>query len=311
MAAAAEGGGAKMMFSMNKVPKRQAVDASAPNAADASTAQTGHKLPKLSDMGIKGINKFKAYKSSDPLTVLRKLNSCDHVIAIDIETHRLIHDNENLHSWAELDFGLPGKNSMSCIDDLRIVQIGWTVGGKDQDAPRVVQRLIQPEGYHICPEATKKHGISHDDAMNNGDPLKEVLKDLIDAVHTCCVTYNGRLASHQLSFDAGIVSRELYRCSCSDAYKDWASFSRRGICTMDPDLACHIRKWKNLKDSHGKDIPWLVPIGLKDMVRLMTPEHSYLIQNHHGAAADSEMCWRVWRALALQRAALWEVAQSP
>ena len=68
------------MFSMNKVPKRQAVDASAPNAADASTAQTGQKLPKLSDMGIKGIKNFKAYKSSDPQTVLRNLNSCDHVI---------------------------------------------------------------------------------------------------------------------------------------------------------------------------------------------------------------------------------------
>ena len=65
MAAAAEGGGAKMIFSMNKVPKRQAVDTSAPNATDTSTSQTGHKHPKLSDMGIKGIN-YKPYKSSDP-----------------------------------------------------------------------------------------------------------------------------------------------------------------------------------------------------------------------------------------------------
>ena len=49
MAAAAEGGGAKMMFSMNKVPKRQAVDAPSPGAVDASTAR---KLPKLSEMKL-------------------------------------------------------------------------------------------------------------------------------------------------------------------------------------------------------------------------------------------------------------------
>ena len=49
MAAVAEGS-AKKMFSMNKVPKRQAVDAPSPGAAvDASTAR---KLPKLSEMKL-------------------------------------------------------------------------------------------------------------------------------------------------------------------------------------------------------------------------------------------------------------------
>ena len=48
MAAAAEGS-AKKMFSMNKVPKRQAVDAPSPGAVDASTAR---KLPKLSEMKL-------------------------------------------------------------------------------------------------------------------------------------------------------------------------------------------------------------------------------------------------------------------
>ena len=48
MAAAAEGS-AKKMFSMNKVPKRQAVDAPSPGAVDASSAR---KLPKLSEMKL-------------------------------------------------------------------------------------------------------------------------------------------------------------------------------------------------------------------------------------------------------------------
>ena len=80
---------------------------------------------------------------------------------------------------------------------------------------------------------------------------------------------------------------------------------------MDPDLARHVRKWKDLRDQDGKVFPWIASIGLKDMIRLLTPEHSYLFQNHHEAGADSEMCWRVWRALAQQHAALWEAAQSP
>ena len=46
MTAAAEG---KKMFSMNKVPKRQAVDAPSPGAVDASAAR---KLPKLSEIKL-------------------------------------------------------------------------------------------------------------------------------------------------------------------------------------------------------------------------------------------------------------------
>ena len=147
--------------------------------------------------------------------------------------------------------------------------------------------------------------------MNNGEPLHKVLKELLADVRACCVTSKGRLAAHHLAFDAGIVAREMIRCDISGAYEEWASFARQGICTMDPDLVCHVRKWMGLKDKHGNPIAWVQSIGLKDMVHLVTPEYSYLLQEHHHAHADSEMCWRVWKALALQRAALWKVVQSP
>ena len=270
------------------------------------------KKPSNDKQPTKVSKASKHYKSLGPLPVMRKLDECDRVITIDIETHRLIHDSEMIKNrWVELDFGLPGRVVESCIHEFHIVQIGWTVGGIDQDEPRVVQRLIKPEGFHISADATQKHNISHEAAMNNGEPLHKVLKELLADVRACCVTSKGRLAAHHLAFDAGIVAHELIRCGLGELYEEWASFARQGICTMDPDLVCIVRKWMGLKGEHGDPIPWSQSISLKDIVLLVTPEYQYLLQEQHHANADAEMCWRVWKTLALQRAALWKVVQSP
>ena len=185
------------------------------------------KNPPNGENATKSSIAFKPYKSMGPLPVLRKLDECDRVITIDIETHRLIHDSEMIKNrWVELDFGLPGRVVESCIHELHIAQIGWTVGGIDQDEPRVVQRVIKPEGFHISADATQKHHTSHEAAMNNGEPLQQVLKDLLADVRACCVTCKGRLAAHHLAFDAGIVAHELIRCGLGELYEEWASFAR-------------------------------------------------------------------------------------
>ena len=54
----------------------------------------------------------------------------------------------------------------SALQDMRIVQLGWASG------PEVVGRIVKPEGFVITPDATEKHAITQDHAMQEGLPLK-------------------------------------------------------------------------------------------------------------------------------------------
>jgi len=67
---------------------------------------------------------------------------------------------------------------------------------------------------------------------------------------------------------------------------------------MDPDTTCWIRNSFRIRDEHGKEIPWQLPMGLKAMVQLAAPDHKQLCDIHHPAGAGATMCWQICQALA-------------
>ena len=90
---------------------------------------------------------------------------------------------------------------MCCPEDLRqrIVQIGWAVGRTSEPAT-TKEYLVQPCGFEISAKASQKHGVSQEQALAQGAPLRsaleEFMRDVVDAYAD-----GGRLGSHHLEFE--------------------------------------------------------------------------------------------------------------
>ena len=76
---------------------------------------------------------------------------------------------------------------------------------------------------------------------------------MMDDVLSCCQR-GGRLADHYMGFDAGIIMEELNRAGLGHLQQRWEMAVRSGICTMDPDLACWVRKAYEIRDAYGLEI---------------------------------------------------------
>ncbi len=76
----------------------------------------------------------------------------------------------------------------------------------------VKERLVQPTNFEISKKATDFHHITQQEAVTEGLPLEDVLRefmlDMVDLYHR-----GGRVVIHHLEFDASIIARELERAN--------------------------------------------------------------------------------------------------
>ena len=176
------------------------------------------------------------------------------------------------------------------LAELRIVQIGWTIGAFDS-VQTTKERLVLPDGFEISDDAMDKHGISHGLAASRGIPLVDCLRELLDDV-SLLRQRGGRVCAHNLEFDAGIVLEEIERCGLVGFAGIWTETVRRGFFTMDPNVGHWVRKQAGLVDHERK------PMRLRDMVRLLLPDAHVLLEKHHSAGNDSHMHWLLCREIA-------------
>jgi len=114
------------------------------------------KIPKASQL-----LKLGPPMEPPPKEVTDKCKNCDLIVAIDIETNILVQENTNL--WTVGQFGFPARVGASSLSQLRAVQLGWAVAERNSESPSVFSRVIKPDGFSIHPDATKVHGITHDE----------------------------------------------------------------------------------------------------------------------------------------------------
>ena len=138
-----------------------------------------------------------------PPGVREKFKKCELIVAIDVETHMLV--QEGTKNWVPGQFGFKARVGETSLSSLRIVQLGWAIGGRNMDAPTVCDRVVKPDGFAISPEATQKHRLPHDVAVATGTPLREALRSMLGDVLDVCGR-GGRLVAHHLE-------RVLYRKS--------------------------------------------------------------------------------------------------
>ena len=94
------------------------------------------------------------------------------------------------------------------------------------------------------------------------------------------------MVAHHLTFDAGIIDRELARCGLHDYQKEWANAARAGCCTMDPEIG----RW--VRGCFGRDTgPETAKntMRLKELAGWLIPRNAELLAKHHTAGADAEL----------------------
>jgi DNA polymerase III epsilon subunit-like protein len=203
------------------------------------------------------------------------------VMGIDIETAGWEYERRvkgEIGQFGHYSFCSPQKL------EARMIQLGYAIGRGPAVETRK-ERLIHPSGFTVSPCATQYHNIGQEKAVKEGLPLDLVLSEFMEDVHDV-LRRGGRVVAHHLTFDAGIIDRELARCGLHDYQKEWANAARAGCCTMDPEIG----RW--VRTCFGQDAgPETAKntMSLKELVRWLLPGSAELLDKHHTAGADAEL----------------------
>lgn len=177
--------------------------------------------------------------------------------------------------------GLPGDYTAPYTDTAnwpRLVQVAWALYlGRELVVGR--SRLVRPDGFEIPAAATAIHGITTAQALAEGLPLADVLKEVADAV-----TAVATLAGHNLPFDEAVLSAEYHRAGQPAPFT--ARHARIDTMRLTTNLvklpAKYGYKWPKLTELHT----WLFGQDFAGA---------------HGAAADTAACAACLFALAERR----------
>jgi len=128
--------------------------------------------------------------------------------------------------------GLPKKKGYKFDDPrnldsygtARLVSISWIISQKHSPVNQAYY-VIRPEGFTVPPESTAIHGISHEQAMQEGVSLEHVLREMHAALQGCSA-----LVAHNITFDVNVVASEAYRSGFTELADVIMSLSH--ICTM-------------------------------------------------------------------------------
>ena len=256
----------------------------------APLLQKPKRIPKARELGAISL------PDTLPNSLATKFDGVSTFFAFDIETHDII--REETRVWSVGKYGFQSRVGSQTLETLRIVQIGWALGAVEDPMPQTFVRMVKPNGFKISQEAISKHRILQSEADTTGEALASALQDMMNSVREFC-GQGARLVAHQLEFDAGIIAEELGRCGLNDLKAYWEETARKGICTMDPEIAVWIREVNCIKDYRDdKPISPNVPLGLVDATRLLVPNSQSLCRQHHAADKDATMTWLLCRALA-------------
>lgn len=104
----------------------------------------------------------------------------------------------------------------------RMVQLAWILTDENGTRLNERNRIVKPEGFTIPAEAAGLHGITTERAMEEGQPLTEVISQFLTDLGEA-----GFIVGHNIAFDKKIVGAELVRLGREDVMP-----GKRSLCTM-------------------------------------------------------------------------------
>ena len=163
------------------------------------------KVPKVNQLRIGGPTGV-----PPPDVVAQKLGDATIVVGVDIETA----------DWADrkksTSQGQFGFFNFCHPDHLKqkIVQIGWAMGEARADSPLLEceELLVRPEGFVVADRAAAFHGITQEEALAQGRPLRDVLTDFMGMVGRA-EALGARLVVRHLEFEQRVISKQFHDSS--------------------------------------------------------------------------------------------------
>ncbi len=148
--------------------------------------------------------------------------------------------------------GLPLRRDLSPRDVEgwpRLVELGWGIYDSDGNLLDLRSCIVRPDGFIIPPDATAIHGISHSQALREGEDLNDVLEEFAGALEEPSLL----LVAHNLDFDWGVVAAEFFRLQ-----KPLPALEIPALCTMKTTAeVCRLArphglgfKWPTLEELH-------------------------------------------------------------
>lgn len=128
----------------------------------------------------------------------------------------------------------------------RVVQLAWVSCDSKGNPGTPRAYLIKPDGFVISRGAYERHGISTEEAVANGVPLKPALAEFLEAVQAASVG-----VAHNVAFDAKVLGAEFIRAGMPNV------LDRKQLrCTMKESVEyCKLPgnygyKWPTLTELH-------------------------------------------------------------
>ncbi len=101
------------------------------------------------------------------------------------------------------------------------------INDETREEKQSMSRIVKPDGWSFDPEAVAVHGITEEQAMDEGVEEKEVFEEFI----AMWAVSEHRLG-HNESFDARIIRIATFRYADEDLQKAWKEWKTNAICTM-------------------------------------------------------------------------------
>jgi DNA polymerase III subunit epsilon len=153
--------------------------------------------------------------------------------------------------------GVP-KNYKAPITDTenwpRLVQLGYIVYDELNGGECVeycsMEHIIKPEGFVIPAEVSKIHGITQEQAMEEGENLANVVHEFLRWVNAA-----DELVGHNLSYDLHIMGAECIRLQLADPFVGKSTYDTMlkgtGVCKI-PGFRMGEYKWPKLHELYYK-----------------------------------------------------------
>lgn len=138
---------------------------------------------------------------------------------------KLFVDTETTGLPITKNFKYHNPKNTKYYDNARIVEIAYIIYDDNDLKVKEVTTLIKPSGFII--ENSNIHGITTEDAMNNGLDISDVLEELYDDLFQYSVNC---IIAHNINFDINVILSECYRANKDYLYCSIVKINKE--CTM-------------------------------------------------------------------------------
>ena len=143
------------------------------------------------------------------------------------------------------DYNAPASNTGNWP---RLVQLGWILTDETGVIISSGNEIVKPEGFVIPSDASRVHGITTENALRDGKPLRQVILSFLKD-SDCAKCFVG----HNISFDQRVVGAELYRLGIADTISTAKSLDTMKAATDYCKIpGTYGYKWPKLIELHRK-----------------------------------------------------------